>query len=221
MIKENNTETLSGIKNIFGMVSLKIIGDEGFMREETLYLPPCIEIYTHKYKDVEFVNAERLINYRYIVQEYLQLLIDKTDIEKRIGTLKGIDYDRIKVQTGNGLKTSEQEHYAMKLERINKLIWGYQGWLPDEQKIIKNQLLRLTKPLYIELLTAYYINGKKWAVILDEKLGTRIDFQENYHNYWKTLMEWRKSALKQLEEISSKPYVPALNQLSLISGKDK
>lgn len=218
---ENNTKKPFDTKNIFGTVQLEARGDERFMREETIYLPPCIEIYTYKYKEVEFVNAERLTNYRYIVQEYLQLLKDKADIQKRIGILKGIDYDKIKVQSGNGHKTSEQENYVMKLEKINKLIWGYQGWLPDEQKIIKNQLLRLTKPLYIELLTAYYINGKKWAVILDEKLSTRADFKDNYANYWKTLMDWRKSALKQLEEISSRPYVPTLSQLSFISGKDE
>lgn len=184
--------------------------------EETLQVPESIQIYNHKFNQYEPITAERLLNYRYIVKEYLQLQQDKTNIIAKIGTLKGIDYDRIKVQPGNGHKTSEQEHYVIMLEKINKAIREYQGWLPNEQEIIKNQLYRLKNPLYAEILTAYYINGKKWAVILDEKLGTRIDFKDNYPNYWKTLMEWRKSALKQLEEISSKPYIPAANQLSIL-----
>lgn len=152
--------------------------------EETLKeLPQSIQIYGHKYKRFEPITAERLNNYRYIVKEYLQLCEDKTRIEEKIGTLKGISYDKIKVQTGNGSKITEQEHYAIMLEKVNKALWEYKGWLPDEQEIIKTQFYRLERPLYIEILTAYYINGKKWAVILEEKLGTRPDFKENYSNY--------------------------------------
>lgn len=177
-------------------------------------LPPSIQIYNHKYNEYEPITVERLMNYRYILQEYLQLLNDKKNLLAKIGTVKGIDYDKIKVQSGNGQKTSEQEHYAICLEKINQAIWSYQGWLPDEQEIIKTQLYRL-KPLYTEILTAYYINGKKWSTILEEKLSTRIDFKENYPNYWKTLMEWRKSALKQLEETSAKPYIPITKQMQI------
>ena len=190
------------------------------MDEQISELPQSIQIYGHKYKPFEPITVERLNNYRYILQEYLQLMQDKANIIAKIGTLKGIDYDKIKVQTGNKHKTSEQEHYVIMLEKINKAIKEYQGWLPDEQEIIKNQLYRLKKNLYIEILTAYYINGKKWAVILEEKLGTRTDFKDNYANYHKTLMDWRKSALKQLEEISAQPYIPSVNQLHILKNGD-
>lgn len=185
------------------------------MEQNLDFLPQSIQIYQHKYNEYEPITPERLLNYRYIVQEYLQLLCDKKNILEKIGNVKGVNYDKIKVQSGNGAKTSEQEHYAICLEKINKAIWAYKGWLPDEQEIIKTQLYRLNKPLYIEILTAYYINGKKWSAILEEKLSTRIDFKENYHNYWKVLMEWRKSALKQLAEISAQPYVPIAKQLHI------
>lgn len=182
------------------------------MEDELYKIPYSIQLYGHKYNEYEPITEERLRNYRYIVLEYLQLLEDKNNLINKISSLKGINYDRIKVQTGNGPKITEEEQYTINLEKVNHAIREYQGWLPDEQQIIKNQLFRLKKPLYSEILIAYYINGKKWSVILQEKLGTRVDFKDNYQNYHKTLMEWRKSALKQLEEISSKPYVPVIDR---------
>lgn len=185
------------------------------MQEEKVFIPANIGIYQEKFNNIERITAERLINYRCIVQEYLQLCQDKAAIIDKIASLKGVDYNKIKVQSGNGAKTTQQEHYVITLERINKSIWAYQGWLPDEQKIIKTQINRLTNPLYIEIITAYFINGKKWDTILREKLGSRSDFEANYTNYYRILMEWRKNALTQLEKISSQPYIPTTQQLQL------
>lgn len=68
----------------------------------------------------EPITVKRLEDYTEIVKELDFLLRQKEQIKSKLGLLSGIDYSRIKVTAGNGQKTSEQEHYAMTLQKINK-----------------------------------------------------------------------------------------------------
>lgn len=65
----------------------------------------------------EPITVERLDNYSEIEKEYNYLLNQKSNIIQRISTLRGIDYSKIKVTSGNGSKISEEEHYAMTLQK--------------------------------------------------------------------------------------------------------
>ena len=93
----------------------------------------------------EPITIERLDNYTEIVKELDFLLKQKSQIKSKLGLLSGVDYSKIKVTAGNGQKTSEQEHYVMALQKINKKIDEYRAWLVPEHQIIKTQIARIKK----------------------------------------------------------------------------
>lgn len=168
----------------------------------------------------EEITTERLDNFGEIVLEYETLLRYKANLVQKIGLLKSVDLTRTKVQTGNNHKTSEQEHYAIKLEKINKKIAEYETWIPPEKEIIKNQIARVPKRDYRKLLVLRYIERWKWAEIVQEFFEFESDFEEQKHyRYWDTVMYWNRRALEELEKISSKPYVPIARQMRITEIK--
>lgn len=170
----------------------------------------------------EVITTDRLDNYAEIVKEYKTLLKHKKVLIEKIGTLKGVDYSGIKVQPGNGLKTTEQEHYAMKLEQINSKIAEYEAWIPPEKEIIKTQIARVRKRDYRKLLVLRYIEKWKWKEIIQEFFEFEIDYEDQKQTKYKdTIMYWNRRALEELKKVSEKPYIPWYPQLPLFNNNQK
>ena len=164
----------------------------------------------------EPITIERLDNYSEIEKEYKFLLRQKENLIKKIGTLSGIDYSKIKVTAGNGTKISEQEHYVMSLQKINSKLHEYEGWLPFEKEIIKTQIARIKKWHFRKILVLRYIEKWKWSEIIDEFFGFEDDFEDEKNlKYKDKIFDWNRRALAELEKVSAKPYVKASKQLTL------
>lgn len=163
----------------------------------------------------EPITIERLDNYSEIEKEYNFLLRQKENLIKKLG-LKGVDYSKIKVTSGNGVKISEQEHYVMSLQKINSKLHEYEGWLPFEKEIIKTQIARIKKWHFRKILVLRYIEKWKWSEIIDEFFGFEEDFNEEKNlKYKDKIFDWNRRALAELEKVSAKPYVKASKQLTL------
>lgn len=164
----------------------------------------------------EPITIERLDNYSEIEKEYKFLLRQKENLIKKIGTLSGVDYSKIKVTSGNGAKISEQEHYVMSLQKINAKITDYENWLKPEKEIIKTQIARIKKWHFRKILVLRYIEKWKWSEIIDEFFGFEDDFEEEKNlKYKDKIFDWNRRALAELEKVSAKPYVKASKQLTL------
>lgn len=162
----------------------------------------------------EPITIKRLDNYSEIEKEYKFLLRQKENLIKKIGTLSGVDYSKIKVTSGNGAKISEQEHYVMSLQKINAKLHEYEGWLPFEKEIIKTQIARIKKWHFRKILVLRYIEKWKWSEIIDEFFGFEDDFEEEKNlKYKDKIFDWNKAALAELEKVSAKPYVKIEKQL--------
>lgn len=168
----------------------------------------------------EAITIERLNNYTEIVKELDFLLKQKQSLIDKIGTLKSVDFSKIKVTSGNGQKLSEQERFAITLEKINKKIDEYKAWLPPEHSIIKAQFSRIKRWEYRKLLVLRYLEKWKWNEIIDEFFSFEADFEEEKElKYKDTVMRWHRQALADLEKISAKPYEPAYpKQMTFESG---
>lgn len=164
----------------------------------------------------EPITLERLDNFSEILKEYETLKRHKQNLIAKCNTLKSIDYSKIKVQTGNGAKTSEQEYYTMKLEQINSKLVKYEAWIPPEKEIIKNQIARVPKRDYRKLLILRYIEKWKWAEIVQEFFEFENDYGDEKNTKYKdTIMYWNRRALEELQKISAKPYAPIAKQLNI------
>ena len=164
----------------------------------------------------EPITIERLDNYSEIEKEYKFLLRQKENLIKKIGTLSGVDYSKIKVTSGNGAKISEQEHYVMSLQKINSKITDYENWLKPEKEIIKTQIARIKKWHFRKILVLRYIEKWKWSEIIDEFFGFEDDFEDEKNlKYKDKIFDWNRRALAELEKVSAKPYVKASKQLTL------
>lgn len=163
----------------------------------------------------EPITIERLDNYAEIVKEYDYLLHQKNNLIKKLG-LKGVDYSKIKVTSGNGAKISEQEHYVMSLQKINAKIADYESWLKPEKEIIKSQIARIKKWHFRKILVLRYIEKWKWSEIIDEFFGFEDDFEDEKNlKYKDKIFDWNRRALAELEKVSAMPYKKAAKQLVL------
>lgn len=163
----------------------------------------------------EPITKERLDNYAEIVKEYDYLLHQKNNLIKKLG-LKGVDYSKIKVTSGNGAKISEQEHYVMSLQKVNAKIADYESWLKPEKEIIKTQIARIKKWHFRKILVLRYIEKWKWSEIIDEFFGFEDDFEEEKNlKYKDKIFDWNRGALADLEKVSAMPYIPSTKQLVL------
>lgn len=164
----------------------------------------------------EEITIERLHNFSELKKEYERLLRFRANLTQKIGTIHGIDYSKDRVQTGNGHKASEQEHFAESLERINFKIREVEAVLFPEKEIIKTQIARVPKRDYRKLLIFRYIEGWKWSEIVQEFFEFETDYEdEKLTKYRDTVMYWNRRALAELEKVSAKPYVKVEKQLTL------
>lgn len=164
----------------------------------------------------EPITLQRMSDFAEIQKEYQELLDRKKKMTARLSSLPAVDYTRVHVANGSSKPISAQERYVLALERLNAEIRKYEGWLPFEKEIIKNQIARISKPRYRQVLILRYLERWKWSEIIEECCWFEPDFEEEKHNKYKDIvMYWNRRALEELEKVSNKPYVPISRQLVL------
>lgn len=169
----------------------------------------------------EPITLERLKYYTEIVKELDYLLNQKTNLSKKIGLLQGIDYSKIKVTSGNGNKISEEELYAMTLQKINSRIDEIKCWLTHEHEIIKTQIARVKKWNYRKILVLRYLEKWKWSEIISEFFSFEEDYEEEKGDKYKfKILYWNRQAIQELEKVSTKPFIKKIEQLNF-EIKDK
>lgn len=162
----------------------------------------------------EPITLQRMSDFVEIQKEYQELLDHKKKMTARLSSLPAVDYTRVHVANGSSKPISAQERYVLALERLNAEIRKYEGWLPFEKEIIKNQIARIPKPRYRQVLILRYLERWKWSEIIEECFWFEPDFDEEKHNKYKDIvMYWNRRALEELEKISQKPYSPIVRQL--------
>lgn len=174
----------------------------------------------------EPITKERLERYVDRCQQLADCIEKKERIIKEMGSVSGIDYSKTRVMNGSCSNISQQERYAIKLHLVNKEIDECKAFTIPEHKIITTQIARLKNYKFRKIITLKYIEG--WMseeIIEDFFMGDVLWNPDNnmklfkqtqeYSNFKRTYMFWQKSALEELEEISSKPYISVNKQLTL------
>lgn len=165
----------------------------------------------------EPITIQRLDDFGAILREYESLKDQRYKLEKRLG-LSGIDYSKIKVTTGNGQKLSEQERFTIALQRINAKMLEYEQWLKPEKEIIVSQIARVKRHEYRKILVLRYVEKWKWNEIIHEFFWFEDDFDDEKNlKYKDKVLYWNRQALKELEQISSKPFEPQIKQLNILT----
>lgn len=173
----------------------------------------------------EPITPARMKDYSKKVQELDALLEKRKLILARTGGTHGVDYSRLRVTTGNGNRISEEEYCAMALQKVNEEInfylfkvFGIYGLL-QEHEVIKTQIGRVEDADYRKLLILRYLEKWKWSEISWEFFWQEADFPlEEHGKYHDKIHYWHRQALKQLEKISSTPYVPVLPRQMIITA---
>lgn len=165
--------------------------------------------------EYEPISPQRLEDFGAALKEYNSLKKQKEQIERRFG-LAGVDYSKVKVTAGNNLRASEEERYVMALQKINDAITDYEKWLIPEKEIITRQIARVKSHDYRKILVLRYIEKYPWKEIIQECFWYEPDFEEERQGkYRDKVFYWHRQALKELEEISAKPYIPLQMPLTL------
>lgn len=150
-----------------------------------------------------------------VYDEYLK---QREALLKRINSLKSIDYSKDRVTNGASIHISEQERFAMKFEKINALIRECEEILLPAKDRLKKQIARIKRAEYRKILILRYIERWKWTDIIEECYWYEDSFDKSDISKWKDkIMQQNRAALKKLEELSEKPFIPAEKQLNLIS----
>lgn len=168
----------------------------------------------------ELTTSERLENYRQALREFEAVKEQKLFYQKKISTLKAVDYSGIKVTQGNRKKSSDEEIYTQRLERANAKIKDYIQVLRKEKIYLLRQISRLNRWEYEQILLARYLENWEFKEIVSQFFEHRTDFETEevgqHGKYWDTIMRWHRQALKQVNEISKTLYIPTAAQLHLI-----
>lgn len=155
----------------------------------------------------EPITIQRLDDFGAVFREYESLKDQKYKLEKQLG-LSGVDYSKMKVTKGNGQNFSEQERFAIALQKINAKLLEYEQWLNPEKEIIVSQISRIKRQEYRKILVLRYIEKWKWSEIIQECFWFEADYEiEKQSKYKDKVLYWNRQALKELETISQKPYV--------------
>lgn len=155
----------------------------------------------------EIITQERLKSYLYSVQELNKLLEQKKKIMDRLG-IKGVDYSKDKVTSGNKMPLTEEEEYTNKLLKINSQIEKIKPPIVREHQILKTQIGRIKKHEYRKLLVYRYIEGWKWDEIKQDFFEFEDDFKEEKNDKYHTkIMYWHRRALEELQKVSNKPFI--------------
>lgn len=169
----------------------------------------------------EPITRERLEAYYKNLRYYVGLIYRKFNYQKKLHGINSVDFSKERLTGGNRQRLSPQEHYVLRLEKINKKIKDLRAELIPERDIIQTQLNRLTDPLYKEILIERYMKRKRWTDIMAFYYDDQPDFEEEegedlkqHGKYWDKIMNYHAQAVKQIEKISEIPYV-SVKQLKI------
>ena len=146
---------------------------------------------------------------------YEEYIKQKETLEKRINGLSAIRYDTLKVSKGNGATYSEEEHYVLRLEKIDRAIRDCEEVLLPAKARLKQQISRIHKSEYRKVLILRYVERWKWIDIINECFWYEDDLNYNFEKYKTKVMYWNRAALERLEELSSIAYIPAERQITI------
>lgn len=160
------------------------------------------------------ISTNRLNVYIDMVREYDFLLDQKKKMLEKINSLKGIDYSKDRVTSGNGSQITQPEMYAIKLEKINNRISELEPKVKAEHEELKTQISRLKKWNFRKVLVLRYLEKWKWNEIIQEFFWQEEDFdEEKDFKYKDKILFWHRQALEQLQKVSDKPFVKIEKQL--------
>ncbi len=147
------------------------------------------------------LTLDMLNDYTEDVRELDFLLRKKEFIKEKISALKSPDYGKSRVTSGNGTRTSEQEHYVIALEKINNKIEQCKMRILPEHEFIKKSIAAVKKWQYRRLLVYRYLEKWKWAQIIEEFFEFEEDYDEEKNfKYKEKILYWHRQALKALVE---------------------
>ena len=179
----------------------------------------------------EPITEMRMREYYAKSRELYSLLQKKKLLLIQYG-VSGINYGTIKVTAGNGHRNSHEESYVSAIQKINAEInyylyncFGVYGII-EERQVILTQFNRMYEcadernmeliPSYIKLLRWRYLLNLPTKIVRFKLFGHFSDYKENQHTTYKDKYQrWHQNALKLLEKVSEKPYVPVTKQLTI------
>ena len=138
---------------------------------------------------------------------------------KRINALKAVNYTSEKVTNGASSHISEQERFAMKLEKINTTIKECESILFPAKERLKKQIARIKRAEYRKILILRYVERWKWSDIIEECFWYESNFDKSDQKWKDKIMQQNRAALSQLEKLSNKPYISTEEQLTLEVNK--
>lgn len=133
----------------------------------------------------------------------------RTQLISKINSLKSIDYSKDKVMNGASQHISEQERFAMKLEKINRLIAEAETiLLPAKARLIA-QIRRIKNSNYRAVLILYYVERRKITDIVEYIFDVQLDYEEKKDTtYLDCVKRWKREAIEELNKLNTKSYVP-------------
>ena len=150
------------------------------------------------------IKQERLNRHKNLVAKLDFYRKRKFEILNQFG-LKAYDYSKIKVTSGNGKKTTDQERAVIAVEKINKEIKELEAIVLPEQKEIETQINRLydysSDWRHPDILKRLYIDGESMKDVILAYYG------EDSKNTRSSVEGLRNTAIKLLEKISAKPFI--------------
>lgn len=163
----------------------------------------------------EVITKERLRRF-YAAACYLEKLErEYAAFKTNYNTLKATNFENVRVTSGVR-KYSPEEMYLISLANKEKKLENYKNFVNSERIIIKSQIDRLTNTDYQNILTDRYIHLLDWKLIELEYFGNEPDFwNQREFKYHFVTMVWHDRAVKALEKISHKPYIPVHEQLTI------
>lgn len=167
----------------------------------------------------EFTTRERLENYRQALKEFEAVKAQKLFLQKKISSLKSVDYSKTRITSGNGRKISDEETYVCRLERANSKIKDYIQVLSKEKKYLLIQISRLKRWEYEQTLLFRYLENWEFKDIVSQFFEHRTDFENEevgqHGKYWDTIMRWHRQALIQIDKNDNAVYIPTVKQLNI------
>lgn len=161
----------------------------------------------------ETINKEKLMLHKQYVKKLNRKREFKRELESKMG-LKSYDYSKIKVINGDSRRTSEEERFILKLEKINRELRELEAIVIPEQKEIEAQLTRVEVKdwRYREILQSYYIDDIPAKEIIVEIYGDKADKDPAI---WKQYYRLQSAAIRELAKVSEKPFIQIERQLML------
>ena len=133
----------------------------------------------------------------------------RTQLINKINSLKSIDYSKDKVMNGASQHISEQERFAMKLEKINRLIAEAETILLPAKARLITQIRRIKNSNHRAVLILYFVERRKLTDIVEYLFDVQLDYEEKKDTtYLDCVKRWKREAIEKLEELNNKAYVP-------------